>query len=437
MVVAKSGSAATADRRTQLLVEALRQGATPLEATKLCGLSIASIEKRLSDPEVMRRIVEARPACPVCRGQGYCSCGGCAARRAEPLRRSIWWGVEATFHNGRTCHNCFGTGKSPIRQDRSRRTTAGWERLRQEVLEAWIAENGLVCPGFGRPPHPADQSELTVDHIRAVAAGGERLSLDNLRILCRSCNSRKSHIGGPKTGEANLRPGQREAMIAMGAALRGARERAGVDIAELSSALKLSKRYVSGVEDGAIVVQAYGDNGRPFPQWLWVVRITETEAFRRQHGNAFAVPYFEQRHGNIEHQLKLILEPIPGLRRRRDRDAAKELRARAQACLDELAAAWDYPALDAVWDVVRAEVWPKHQDLLLVASTGRIYSEWLELVRLAGLLDREQIQRWLQAEHHLGRLEVFNLAIRLSRTLASEREAAAVDAPASEVSSDS
>lgn len=435
-MAAKSGSAAAADRRTQLLVDAIGRGATPMEASRLCGLSISSIEKRLSDPEIMRRAVQSRPACPMCRGEGQCSCEGCEGRRADRLQRSVWWGVDAVFHDGRTCHNCFGTGRSPIRQDGSRRTTAGWDRLRQEVIDAWIAENGLVCPGFERPPHPVERPELTVDHIRAIAVGGERLSLDNLRVLCRSCNSRKSHTGGPSTGEAKLRPGQHQVMIAMGATLRDARERAGVDVAVIASTLKLSSRFITGVEDGAIMVRSHGHNGR-LSHWLWIVRVTETEAFFREYEYAFQVPYFEWRHGDLERQLKAILKPIHGLRRRRARDAAKAVQAQAQVCLEELAAARDYPALDAVWDVVRAEVSPKYQEVLLLAATNRTYSGWLDVVRVAGLIDREKIRKWLEAEHGVRWSDSFNLAIRLSRTLASERQASTVNTPASEDSADS
>jgi hypothetical protein len=225
-------------------------------------------------------------------------------------------------------------------------------------------------------------------------------------------------------------------MIAMGATLRDARERAGVDVAVIASTLKLSSRFITGVEDGAIMVRSHGHNGR-LSHWLWIVRVTETEAFFREYEYAFQVPYFEWRHGDLERQLKAILKPIHGLRRRRARDAAKAVQAQAQVCLEELAAARDYPALDAVWDVVRAEVSPKYQEVLLLAATNRTYSGWLDVVRVAGLIDREKIRKWLEAEHGVRWSDSFNLAIRLSRTLASERQASTVNTPASEDSADS
>ncbi|MEU1596193.1 hypothetical protein ABZ468_25875 [Streptomyces sp. NPDC005708] len=60
------------------------------------------------------------------------------------------------------------------------------ERIRRaDAVRAWVAENGLVCPGWQRDPHPAD--DLTADHIVPPGAGGSEAGA--LRVLCRSCNS--------------------------------------------------------------------------------------------------------------------------------------------------------------------------------------------------------------------------------------------------------
>ncbi|QIJ62560.1 HNH endonuclease [Streptomyces sp. JB150] len=60
------------------------------------------------------------------------------------------------------------------------------ERIRRaDAVRAWVAENGLVCPGWQRDPHPA--GDLTADHIVPPGAGGSEAG--ELRVLCRSCNS--------------------------------------------------------------------------------------------------------------------------------------------------------------------------------------------------------------------------------------------------------
>lgn len=45
---------------------------------------------------------------------------------------------------------------------------------------------GDWCPGYGVAAHPS--ADLTADHVVAVANGGAD---GGLRVLCRSCNSRK------------------------------------------------------------------------------------------------------------------------------------------------------------------------------------------------------------------------------------------------------
>jgi hypothetical protein len=45
------------------------------------------------------------------------------------------------------------------------------------------------CPGYQRDAHPA--SDLTVDHVVPLAAGGAPFDIANCAVLCRSCNSTK------------------------------------------------------------------------------------------------------------------------------------------------------------------------------------------------------------------------------------------------------
>lgn len=62
---------------------------------------------------------------------------------------------------------------------------------RREVVDAWVALHGEMCPGWIRPAHPS--SDLTAAHSVAVALGGKHSSLS---VLCRSCNSRMALSAG-------------------------------------------------------------------------------------------------------------------------------------------------------------------------------------------------------------------------------------------------
>jgi len=60
---------------------------------------------------------------------------------------------------------------------------------RAAVVAAHRAQYGDWCPGWQAPPHPA--TDLTADHIVAIAAGGHPSG--PLQVLCRACNGRKSN----------------------------------------------------------------------------------------------------------------------------------------------------------------------------------------------------------------------------------------------------
>jgi 5-methylcytosine-specific restriction endonuclease McrA len=60
-------------------------------------------------------------------------------------------------------------------------------KRRKAVVDAWIAEHGHVCPGFGVPPHPSHY--LQADHVRPTSLGGDPGG--ELGVLCRECNVRK------------------------------------------------------------------------------------------------------------------------------------------------------------------------------------------------------------------------------------------------------
>src|SRR5919106_799281 len=74
-------------------------------------------------------------------------------------------------------------------------STPAWQRLSARVLRAWRGEQGSWCPGYGRPPHGT--SDLTVDHVVPLAAGGAPFDIGNCAVLCRSCNSTKGASDEP------------------------------------------------------------------------------------------------------------------------------------------------------------------------------------------------------------------------------------------------
>jgi 5-methylcytosine-specific restriction protein A len=81
-----------------------------------------------------------------------------------------------------------------------------WQRLSARVLRAWRGEHGNWCPGYQRHAHRA--SDLTVDHVVPLAAGGAPFDIGNCAVLCRSCNSTKgasdADRGSPHAGSALL-----------------------------------------------------------------------------------------------------------------------------------------------------------------------------------------------------------------------------------------
>ncbi|PFG27410.1 hypothetical protein [Corynebacterium renale] len=60
------------------------------------------------------------------------------------------------------------------------------KRRRADAVEQWRQRFGNICPGYGRPPHPA--TDLTAQHSHALVLGGD--ADQPLTVLCRSCNSR-------------------------------------------------------------------------------------------------------------------------------------------------------------------------------------------------------------------------------------------------------
>lgn len=102
------------------------------------------------------------------------------------------------------CGQLFTIGTSFIRGDKRKRAARcprcqeqadgrrdlsdpAVRRQRKAAVDAWVQAHGWVCPGWRRDPHPS--TDLTADHVVAVASGGNPLG--PFAVLCRSCNSRK------------------------------------------------------------------------------------------------------------------------------------------------------------------------------------------------------------------------------------------------------
>lgn len=79
----------------------------------------------------------------------------------------------------------FETGKNPIAYTRRR----SFQENEKELFKFVANRDGLKCTYCGT------SFDLTLDHITPIKAGGSN-HLDNLQILCRSCNSKKGAING-------------------------------------------------------------------------------------------------------------------------------------------------------------------------------------------------------------------------------------------------
>ena len=89
------------------------------------------------------------------------------------------------------CENCGRVvSRTTTKGKRTRRPYTKAEQVRRaDTVQRWLAEHGPVCPGWQRPAHQVDPTDLTADHPHAVAAGGAEGQPHS--VLCRGCNSRK------------------------------------------------------------------------------------------------------------------------------------------------------------------------------------------------------------------------------------------------------
>lgn len=70
------------------------------------------------------------------------------------------------------------------------RTTEVRKHRATSILDYLEANNGrAICPGWGVEPHEVAPEDLTADDVVPIARGGD--PMQEMRILCRSCNSRR------------------------------------------------------------------------------------------------------------------------------------------------------------------------------------------------------------------------------------------------------
>jgi 5-methylcytosine-specific restriction enzyme A len=65
-----------------------------------------------------------------------------------------------------------------------------WRQRRKADIAAHVARFGWWCPGYGRPGHAS--RDLTDDHVTPGSLEG------GTQVLCRGCNTRKSHVTSPR-----------------------------------------------------------------------------------------------------------------------------------------------------------------------------------------------------------------------------------------------
>ncbi len=375
------------------------------------GLSAQTARRRLADPAARERVLAARPPCGVCRGRGWCKCVHCEARWAESALSGHQ--ADRSFVDGRTCHLCLGSGKSPIRTawDRSRTRPRAWVRLRAIVLAHWVAANGPVCPGFMRSAHAVPTADLTVDHRAPTSRGGSLLDRANLAVLCRSCNSRKNDAPDPASdGPAERYRGQKAASAAVGAALQAARSRSGQDLGALAVRLEVTVTFLAGIEAGEVLLDARNFNAT----WMgrWYTAGVDADAILRVHGAAFGLDYIARRKQGLRSRIDFVTSarrPFPK-RKRWVRERFNLIKTTATHLEGRLDRARDHASIDSIRDAVVRDVEEAFDDLVFVANTGHTRPEWAEILLRHGPSDPGVWNEFLELECGLGGLDAINVA---------------------------
>lgn len=74
-----------------------------------------------------------------------------------------------------------------------------WRKRSSQAIAAHVERHGWMSPGFGVPPHPS--TDLTLDHVTPLAAGGALLGVTS--VLCRGCNTLKRWAQTPTRRRAS------------------------------------------------------------------------------------------------------------------------------------------------------------------------------------------------------------------------------------------
>jgi len=108
------------------------------------------------------------------------------------MRITVCLWCAAPTLNGSCCPTCAG-GRRAATRDR-RYDDPAWRKLRNRTLAEHRATFGNWCPGYGRAGHAT--ADLTTDHRVPMSHGGAITG--PVQVLCRGCNTRKSHDDSPR-----------------------------------------------------------------------------------------------------------------------------------------------------------------------------------------------------------------------------------------------
>ena len=88
---------------------------------------------------------------------------------------------------GRACSVCGRSVPSGEPHSHQKQPSSSERKRMRAAVRNWRALYGDLCPGYQRPPHPAE--DLQADHVVPRSRGGLGGSL---QVLCGLCNRQKS-----------------------------------------------------------------------------------------------------------------------------------------------------------------------------------------------------------------------------------------------------
>lgn len=112
-----------------------------------------------------------------------------AEEHADTLRYIAHWGDGYGGHMGLYLFRCIypeenstGNGDKGSGESKNPR-----KRLSTQKITSVLSRDGVKCQ------HCGTDQDLTIDHIVPVSKGGGN-ELENLQVLCKSCNSKKKDL---------------------------------------------------------------------------------------------------------------------------------------------------------------------------------------------------------------------------------------------------